>query len=67
MHLARAQLIYGEWLRAEGRRPEAREQLRCAYTRCVERGAAGYGARAAAELHAAGEPPLRPLKRALGT
>jgi DNA-binding NarL/FixJ family response regulator len=56
MHLARAQLIYGEWLRAEGRRPEAREQLRRAYTRCTERGAAGFGARAAAELHAAGEP-----------
>jgi DNA-binding CsgD family transcriptional regulator len=59
MHLARAQLIYGEWLRAKGRRPEAREQLRRAYARCTERGAAGFGARAAAELHAAGEPASR--------
>jgi DNA-binding CsgD family transcriptional regulator len=58
MHLARAQLIYGEWLRAEGRRLEAREQLRRAYARCTERGAAGFGARAAAELHAAGESAL---------
>jgi DNA-binding CsgD family transcriptional regulator len=59
MHMARAQLIYGEWLRAEGRRPEAREQLRQAHARCTLAGAAGFAARAAAELQASGEPARR--------
>jgi DNA-binding CsgD family transcriptional regulator len=56
MQAARAQLIHGEWLREQGRALEAREQLQRAYARCTERRAAGFAARAAAALHAAGEP-----------
>ena len=55
MHAARAQLIYGEWLRTENRTPEAREQLRRAYAACTAAGAAGFAARAAAGLEAGGE------------
>jgi DNA-binding CsgD family transcriptional regulator len=56
LHLARARLIYGEWLRGQGRRSEAREQLRAAHDICVAKGADGFAARAERELHAAGEP-----------
>ena len=56
LHLARARLIYGEWLRGQGRRSDAREQLRAAHDICVAKGADGFAARAERELHAAGEP-----------
>jgi DNA-binding CsgD family transcriptional regulator len=55
LHQARTRILYGEWLRASGRRADARKQLRLAHDTCEAAGAAGYAARAARELTAAGE------------
>ncbi len=53
--LARAHLLYAEWLRRQRRRIEAREQLRKAHDIFVETGATAFATRAEAELVATGE------------
>jgi DNA-binding CsgD family transcriptional regulator len=53
--LARTHLVYGEWLRREGRRVDAREQLRLAHERYTEMGMEAFAERARRELVATGE------------
>ena len=53
--LARAHLVYGEWLRRESRRLDAREQLRIAHELFVSIGMEAFAERARAELQATGE------------
>lgn len=52
--LARTELVYGEWLRRRRRMSDARVQLALAYESFLAMGADGFGARALAELRAAG-------------
>jgi DNA-binding CsgD family transcriptional regulator len=57
--LARARLLYGEWLRREGRRVEARDQLRAAYEMFHGIGMEAFEERARRELKATGEKVRR--------
>ncbi|MFC9428873.1 AAA family ATPase [Streptomyces sp. NPDC056987] len=54
-YLGRAHLLYGQWLRREGRRRDCRRHLRTAHELLSRAGSEGFAARAANELRATGE------------
>ena len=64
IELARSQLLYGEWLRRERRRVDAREHLRAALDSFAGMGAEAFAQRAERELSATGE---RARKRTVDT
>jgi DNA-binding CsgD family transcriptional regulator/tetratricopeptide (TPR) repeat protein len=59
VELARSQLVYGEWLRRQNRRTDAREVLRAAHDRFNGMGAEAFADRARRELLATGETVRR--------
>jgi DNA-binding CsgD family transcriptional regulator len=63
--LARSRLLFGEWLRAQHRRQDARSELKNAYEMFVHIGAKGFAERTRIELLATGAKVPRPgLERA---
>jgi len=65
--LARAHLLYGEWLRRENRRTDARAQLRAAYEMLDAIGMEAFAERARHELLASGETVRKPTAEPAGT
>ena len=59
LELERSRLLYGEWLRRENRRIDAREQLRAAHDSFSRMGAEAFAERARRELVATGETVQR--------
>ncbi len=66
VELARAHLVYGEWLRRENRRVDAREQLRAAHDMFSIFGAEAFAERARRELRATGETARKRTDEARG-
>ncbi|MGE0216044.1 helix-turn-helix transcriptional regulator [Mycolicibacterium sp.] len=65
VHLARTRLVYGEWLRRNNRRTDARRELSAAHDMFTRMGAQGFAERARRELVATGEK-VRPREARTG-
>jgi DNA-binding CsgD family transcriptional regulator len=66
LDLARARLLYGEWLRRQSRRVDARNELRTAYEMFTDFGMSAFAERARIELQATGEHVRKPSVDMLG-